>query len=504
MELNKNRILVVGPTERLRRRVASLLGKLPGIAVAQRASCAEIESYLAEHRIGAVLLEADGDFVAGMERIHRAKAAMPIVAYGDEPGYAATRDAFLNGALDVMQVHTATPNAVEPMLRRALDPLAHGAADVLRQREQAIRAISHRGQSLNRSLLAGTPPPFYMNGNRATLLRANVISQNGSLFWRQDAAWAWIEEFGAMNTFLFETPGNELRLGAIVEQDYVNTASFRRMLAARLDRFFRQIAALGCVSAATHCSSDYLSLSVLNHLDHLVDLVFYLDECQTIPDSSRRANTTLPAHFYAQFCAAVAIRDVNAAVACVDEAVKKLRSDMPAPNFAREALSRFLWEFASVVGGRSEHPSLHIDDSRICALRSSIVAIIRDTLSAGLDAPPDSPLDALIHRIEANPGLPLSIDQAAEDVNFSRSHFCRLFRQKTGQSFTAFLTEKRIELACDLLKKTGMRVDEISESVGIGNTWYFKKLFQKQLGVPLEEWLAENCRTELPSPVKSS
>ena len=49
-----------------------------------------------------------------------------------------------------------------------------------------------------------------------------------------------------------------------------------------------------------------------------------------------------------------------------------------------------------------------------------------------------------------------------------------------------------------------MRVDEISESVGIGNTWYFKKLFQKQLGVPLEEWLAENCRTELPPPVKSS
>lgn len=187
------------------------------------------------------------------------------------------------------------------------------------------------------------------------------------------------------------------------------------------------------------------------------------------------------------------MHDVDAAVACVDRAVGKLRSDMPAPDFAREALSRFLWEFASVVGSRTDRPcSLRVDDSRISALRNSIVSIIRNTLSTDLDGSPDSPLVELIRRIEANPGLPISIDQAAREINFSRSHFCRLFRQQTGQSFTAFLTQKRIAMACELLKKTGMRVDEISESVGIGNTWYFKKIFQKQMGMSVEEWTAQN------------
>ncbi len=493
IHLNKSKVLVIGSTDRLRRRVASLLGELPGVFTSQRAGCAEIELYLAEHRIDAVLLEAAGGFLEDMERIHQTKPAMPIVAYDDDPGYAATRSALLNGAVDVLRIRSATAPVIEPVLRRALDPISHTFADGLRHREQSIRAISRRGENFSQRLVSGDPPQFYMNGNRAMLLRANVLCTGSGLLWRQDAAWAWIQEFGVTNTFLFPSSGSELHLGAIVEQDYINATSYKHMLNGQLNRFYRQLAELNCVCAATYCSSDYLSLSVLHHLDHLVELVFYLDECQTLSDSAHRANTLPPPQLYGEFCTATAVHDVDAAVACVDRAVGKLRSDMPAPDFAREALSRFLWEFASVVGSRADHPcSLRVDDSHIGALRNSIVSIIRNTLSADLDGSPDSPLVELIRRIEANPGLPISIDQAAREINFSRSHFCRLFRQQTGQSFTEFLTQKRIAMACELLKKTGMRVDEISESVGIGNTWYFKKIFQKQMGMSVEGWTAQN------------
>lgn len=298
IHLNKSKVLVIGSTDRLRRRVASLLGELPGVFTSQRAGCAEIELYLAEHRIDAVLLEAAGGFLEDMERIHQTKPAMPIVAYDDDPGYAATRSALLNGAVDVLRIRSATAPAIEPVLRRALDPISHTFADGLRHREQSIRAISRRGENFSQRLVSGDPPQFYMNGNRATLLRANVLCTGSGLLWRQDAAWAWIQEFGVTNTFLFPSSGSELHLGAIVEQDYINATSYRHMLNGQLNRFYRQLAELNCVCAATYCSSDYLSLSVLHHLDHLVELVFYLDECQTLSDSARRANTLPPPHSY--------------------------------------------------------------------------------------------------------------------------------------------------------------------------------------------------------------
>ena len=222
IHLNKSKVLVIGSTDRLRRRVASLLGELPGVFTSQRAGCAEIELYLAEHRIDAVLLEAAGGFLEDMERIHQTKPAMPIVAYDDDPGYAATRSALLNGAVDVLRIRSATAPAIEPVLRRALDPISHTFADGLRHREQSIRAISRRGENFSQRLVSGDPPQFYMNGNRATLLRANVLCTGSGLLWRQDAAWAWIQEFGVTNTFLFPSSGSELHLGAIVEQDYIN------------------------------------------------------------------------------------------------------------------------------------------------------------------------------------------------------------------------------------------------------------------------------------------
>ena len=230
IHLNKSKVLVIGSTDRLRRRVASLLGELPGVFTSQRAGCAEIELYLAEHRIDAVLLEAAGGFLEDMERIHQTKPAMPIVAYDDDPGYAATRSALLNGAVDVLRIRSATAPVIEPVLRRALDPISHTFAGGLRHREQSIRAISRRGENFSQRLVSGDPPQFYMNGNRAMLLRANVLCTGSGLLWRQDAAWAWIQEFGVTNTFLFPSSGSELHLGAIVEQDYINATSYKHML----------------------------------------------------------------------------------------------------------------------------------------------------------------------------------------------------------------------------------------------------------------------------------
>lgn len=506
IHMSKRKILVIGATERLRRRLISLLGDLPGVNVSKRNDLVDIESYFSEHRFDAILIEAAPNFELDISRLHLLVPSMPILAYDDSPDYAQTRSAFQSGALDVLKIRSSTADEICDSLERALSPLNQMQMAENQHQARNLKNVARRGQYFVRQLMDGTPPTFYMNGNRATLLRANVLctQQKQNILWQYEAASEWIQEFGTANTFIFESSGSELRLGAIVEQDYVNTASFKRMLASRLERFYERMSKMNCVCVATHCSSDYLSLSVLHHLDNLADLVFYMDECQTILDSTNRFNASFPAQLYSEFCSAVAVRDVSTAVVCIDRAVLKLRNDLPSPNFARSKLGRFIWEFASVIGSRSDQDVLtRLDDSHITFIRDTIVNLIRSTLSAASSTPSASPLDELIRRIEANPGIPINIDQAAEEINFSRSHFCRLFRQQTGLSFTAFLTQKRIAMACDLLKKTGMRIDEISDIVGISNTWYFKKLFQKEIGIPVEDWIVQNRDFDLLPPPQS-
>lgn len=496
--MSKHKLLVIGSSDRLCRRLNVLLDSLSGISLSYRNDCTDIEAYFSNHRFDAVLLEYGPNFDQDIVLIHYLNPSLPVLVYADNNlDHARTRLAFLSGAADALNIRSASTDAVGEILENILNPMPISSMAENEFQLLRIKSIAKRGESLMRQMLEGKPPPFYMNGNRATLLRVNVLSLSKSLLWQQEAAWGWIQEFGASKSFMFKGSDHELRLAAIVEQNYVNNASFNRMLNARLCRYYDRINELGCVCVAAHCSSDYLSLPILHHLDNLTELVFYMDKSQTIQDSVRSIPRAFPSSLYSEFCSAVVVRDVSAAIDCVDRVVLKLQNDLPSPAFARIKLSRFLWELASVIGSRGDQMNLCLDDSHILLMRNDIVEIIRMAMTEYPDKSIVSPLDELIHRIETNPGTSINIDQAAEEVNFSRSHFCRLFRQQTGLSFTAFLTKKRIEMACDLLTKTSMRVDEVASIVGINNTYYFKKLFERETGLTVEDWGTQNRQAGL-------
>ena len=99
----------------------------------------------------------------------------------------------------------------------------------------------------------------------------------------------------------------------------------------------------------------------------------------------------------------------------------------------------------------------------------------------------------LIRRIDENPGADMSIDFAAAEIGFSRSHFCRLFRQQTGMSFTEYVNRQRIRRAQELLSKTSLSLGEVADIVGISNVWYFKKLFEKETGATVDDWRAQTA-----------
>jgi len=80
--------------------------------------------------------------------------------------------------------------------------------------------------------------------------------------------------------------------------------------------------------------------------------------------------------------------------------------------------------------------------------------------------------------LEAHYKEPVSVATAAEVLHLSESHFMRLFKQVTGQSFVNYLNQFRIAKAEHLLATTNLSVAEISQAVGFCDQSYFGLIFR--------------------------
>ena len=77
----------------------------------------------------------------------------------------------------------------------------------------------------------------------------------------------------------------------------------------------------------------------------------------------------------------------------------------------------------------------------------------------------------------------LTLGGVARAVHLSRTQFVVLFRQDTGQSFVEYLTARRLEWACQLLRETGWTVSHICTFVGFKAPPYFHRLFRRKIGM---------------------
>lgn len=81
--------------------------------------------------------------------------------------------------------------------------------------------------------------------------------------------------------------------------------------------------------------------------------------------------------------------------------------------------------------------------------------------------------------IESHIDESINRDQAAAVAHLSPSAFSRFFRQHTGSTFQAFLNERRIGYACQLLIEKDYSVTEVAMQCGFSNTTSFNRTFRK-------------------------
>lgn len=93
----------------------------------------------------------------------------------------------------------------------------------------------------------------------------------------------------------------------------------------------------------------------------------------------------------------------------------------------------------------------------------------------------------------------VTVQKLANIGRMSRRTFERRFKQATGYSPLRYLQRVRVESAKRLLETTNKTFEEITCRVGYGDTSSFRRIFQKELGLPPSVYREKFSRRVLPA-----
>lgn len=77
----------------------------------------------------------------------------------------------------------------------------------------------------------------------------------------------------------------------------------------------------------------------------------------------------------------------------------------------------------------------------------------------------------------------LTVNSVAQQLNFSTSYLCTLYKKKTGRTINAALTTIRMNAARELLVNPDLKLYAVANQVGYPDGKYFTKLFTKETGL---------------------
>lgn len=120
--------------------------------------------------------------------------------------------------------------------------------------------------------------------------------------------------------------------------------------------------------------------------------------------------------------------------------------------------------------------------------------LIRESAAASMalederDARVTRTVQRLQRFIESRLHEDLSLSRLAELVHHSPTYLSRIYKQVTGESLSAFIAERRMELARHLLLESNMKIYEIAVRIGYDSAPHFTRFFKKKYGITPQEY----------------
>lgn len=90
----------------------------------------------------------------------------------------------------------------------------------------------------------------------------------------------------------------------------------------------------------------------------------------------------------------------------------------------------------------------------------------------------------ILSYIKSHYNTKLSLHELSEQFFLNKNYICFLFKKFTGNTFSNYLVNLRIEKSKELLRTTNMPLQLIAEKTGFMDIYYFSKVFKSVSGIP--------------------
>ena len=94
----------------------------------------------------------------------------------------------------------------------------------------------------------------------------------------------------------------------------------------------------------------------------------------------------------------------------------------------------------------------------------------------------DSRIVRAVAHVERHLAEALSVASIAAAAGLSPSRLAHLFREEVGLSVQAFVEQRRMLRAADLLRRTSFPIKQVAAEVGFDSPFYFSRRFSRWAG----------------------
>lgn len=105
-------------------------------------------------------------------------------------------------------------------------------------------------------------------------------------------------------------------------------------------------------------------------------------------------------------------------------------------------------------------------------------------------------LKTILKHVEEHYSEPLTIEDMANLIHYSKSHFMKFFKTHMNTGFTQYLNHYRLTMAARLLVSTEDSILTIASSSGFDNLSYFNRLFRREFQMTPKQYRKANEYSE--------
>lgn len=461
---------------------------------------------LSENPIGIVLTDMRMPHMDGLQLIEAARQQWPSVQFAvlsnyDDFDY--VKHAFGHGIVDYVLKYELEAPMLKGLVEKAtasLNAFLHQQVWQAKMQRSSLHENALRlGAQVADAIATCAVPAFLPRDRHRTLrlLRVNCLpTRDAGADWRTRLGEWWaaaLEADGRMDVHPFILPQGpdrfRMELGLFISMQFANRVAFDLRIDDLLRDFFAYATAQRCIAAGAMEDFEAWDIGLNARLNGAADLLFYCDECAIFPVDAVGEGVHSAADLYPLFSSALMEGRAEDAHSLLNRLTATLRKGRVPPQAAQHILGRLFWEIQSVAGPIT--PVSQLSQLRLSTYAASIARAIESLpkREARETGGASASMDELIAHLTSHLSTPISLDDAARSIGFSRAHFCRLFKQATGESFNSYMTKKRLEQACILLRKPKAQPRMVASAIGISDVRYFRKLFYQHMHVDIDAWM---------------